>query len=282
MIVNLGFMQGRLSPIENNQIQSFPWDNWEHEIAYADKLGFNIIEWTLDQENIYSNPFMNTEGQTKIKMLKKSNNVSIESLTADCFMQAPFWKSENTNEKKMLQDIFIDVISAAKKLDIKYIIVPLVDNGSIDSASQEDDLVNFLISIEKILGNTKILFESDLPPKKLEKFIGKFSEQYFGINYDTGNSASLGYDPAEEFFAYGNRILNVHLKDRPLGGSTVPLGEGDTDFSKIFNLLSNKNYSSNLILQAARAKDDNHDQALLQYKNYIFNVLKKNGIKHKR
>ena len=104
------------------------------------------------------------------------HNVSIESLTADCFMQAPFWKCEYINEKKRLKDIFIDVISAAKKLDIKYIVVPLVDNGSIDNVSQENDLVSFLISIEKIVGNIKILFESDLPPKKLEKFIGKISK----------------------------------------------------------------------------------------------------------
>ena len=31
-------------------------------------------------------------------------------------------------------------------------------------------------------------------------------------------------------FFYGKRILNIHIKDRPYKGNTVPLGEGDVDF----------------------------------------------------
>ena len=38
----------------------------------------------------------------------------------------------------------------------------------------------------------KILFEIDYEPKKLKKFISKFNDS-FGINYDSGNSASKGY-----------------------------------------------------------------------------------------
>ena len=35
MINKLGFMQGRLSPIYDNQIQSFPYQNWENEFNQA-------------------------------------------------------------------------------------------------------------------------------------------------------------------------------------------------------------------------------------------------------
>ena len=34
------------------------------------------------------------------------------------------------------------------------------------------------------------------------------------VNYDSGNSASLGYDPTDEFAAYGERVGSVHIKDR--------------------------------------------------------------------
>ena len=34
------------------------------------------------------------------------------------------------------------------------------------------------------------------------------------VNYDSGNSASLGYSVTEEFAAYGNRIGSIHIKDR--------------------------------------------------------------------
>ena len=67
MTNNIGFMQGRLSPIIDGKIQSFPWGNWESEIVDAIDLGINIMEWTLDQNNLYENPLMNKKGQSLIK-----------------------------------------------------------------------------------------------------------------------------------------------------------------------------------------------------------------------
>ena len=54
--MRIGFMQGRLSPIERNRIQSFPFEFWENEIKIASKNDFNIIEWTIDSFLIDQNP----------------------------------------------------------------------------------------------------------------------------------------------------------------------------------------------------------------------------------
>ena len=45
--------------------------------------------------------------------------------------------------------------------------------------------------------NIKILFEIDYSPRKVLNFINRFNNN-FGINYDTGNSASLGFKLNEE------------------------------------------------------------------------------------
>ena len=72
----------------------------------------------------------------------------------------------------------------------------------------------------------------------------KVSEAEVGLldhikaNYDIGNSASLGYDPIVELNAYGHKILNVHVKDRKLKGTTVPLGSGDANIKLVFSKLS--------------------------------------------
>ena len=87
----------------------------------------------------------------------------------------------------------------------------------------------------------------------------------FGINYDIGNSASLGYNPCEELAAYGARIINVHVKDRLLGGRTVALGHGNADFEEVFSLLKNQGYRGNYILQTARADNDDHVGVLSKY-----------------
>jgi L-ribulose-5-phosphate 3-epimerase len=96
----------------------------------------------------------------------------------------------------------------------------------------------------------------------LARLIARLPVERFGINYDIGNSAALDFKPAEEFSAYGARVLNVHVKDRVLGGTTVPLKTGSADFDAVFAALAQKNYQGNFILQTARAAECNHSEVL--------------------
>ena len=72
------------------------------------------------------------------------------------------------------------------------------------------------------------------------------------VNYDSGNSSSLDYRPADEFAAYGPRVGSVHIKDRVRGGGTVPIHSGDTDFAALFRHLAEINYHGDFVLQVAR------------------------------
>ena len=74
----------------------------------------------------------------------------------------------------------------------------------------------------------KIAIGSDFPPRKLKKFVDDIGNKMIGINYDTGNSAALGYDFEEEMEFTRFDIVNIHVKDRPFGGITCPLGSGKT------------------------------------------------------
>ena len=264
----IGFIQGRLSPMVDNKIQAFPWGNWQEEVSLARENNFQLIEWTLDQSDLYLNPIMTNEGRSEIKKLSYKHNVRIPSLTGDCFMQSPFWKASESDKTVFEQD-FINVCDASAKLDISFIVVPLVDNGTIENESQEDYLVTFLMDhVSKFqLNNQKIIFESDFDPGRLHEFIQRFDSRNFGINYDVGNSAALGYNVDDEFNAYGKNIMNVHIKDRKYNGNTVPLGQGDANFDKVFKNLSKFSYQGNLILQTARAFDDNHIEPLIKYRN---------------
>ena len=87
------------------------------------------MEWTLDAKDLFKNPIMSESGRKKIIYLSKKFNLSIPSLTGDCFMQEPFWKAGNPEK---LQKVFISVCESASKLGIQDIVVPLVDNGSLE------------------------------------------------------------------------------------------------------------------------------------------------------
>ena len=83
----------------------------------------------------------------------------------------------------------------------------------------------------------------------------------------TLNSASLGYDCTEEIAAYAPRILNVHVKDRLRGGTTVPLGTGAAELGKAIRLIESSGYAGQYILQTARAAGGDHAGALAQYRD---------------
>lgn len=262
----VGFMQGRLSPMVDGKIQAFPSLHWREELPQAQRLALHLMEWTLDQAGLYENPLMTQAGQHEIVALVDRHDLSIPSLTGDCFMQAPYWKTSGAERANLLSD-FKAIISACGKLGVKMIVVPLVDNGRLDDLAQKSSLLEGLEGLtgDLIENHVKVVFESDFGPQELARFAEELDPGLFGINYDIGNSAALGFNPREEFACYATRIANVHVKDRIRGGTTVPLGTGSADFDCVFSSLAETDYKGNLILQTARAKGDDHDIVLRRY-----------------
>jgi L-ribulose-5-phosphate 3-epimerase len=274
-IQKIGFMQGRLSPLINGRIQAFPWENWKDEFLFAQQISIHLMEWTLDQERLYENPLLTETGQAEIRALCQRHELAIPSLTGDCFMQAPLWKAQGS-ERTALERDFVEIAKGCAAIGITLLVVPLVDNGRLEDVDQENNLVAFLESQSDFLAahGLKVVFESDYIPQELTRFIARLDSALFGINYDIGNSAASGFNPQEEFAAYGPRIVNVHVKDRLLGGTTVPLGTGSANFDTVFAALAQINYQGNFILQTARAADGNHADSLCIFHDMTINWLK--------
>lgn len=270
----IGFMQGRLSEPVDGKIQAFPWRQWRQEFPLARELGFGLMEWTLDQERLYENPLLTAAGQQEIRDLCSGHRLRVHSLTGDCFMQAPFFKTRGAQRAALLEDLN-NILQACAAVGIRQVVFPLVDNGSIENETQAEDMRAGLLPLTGLLQalRLQIVFESDFPPVRLAHFIASFPADVFGINYDIGNSAALGHDPAEELAAFGTRVLNVHVKDRVRGGTTVPLGEGNADFAAVFRLLARLRYPGMYILQTARAADGDHAAALARYRDMVVNWM---------
>ncbi|MGH2405881.1 MAG: sugar phosphate isomerase/epimerase family protein [bacterium] len=264
----IGFMQGRLSPMVGDRIQAFPWPHWREEFPAARSLGFTLMEWTVDRERLPENPIMTRAGRQEVRSLTDAFGVRVRSLTADCVMEAPFYKAADGERARRLDDLQA-LIDACAQIGIVLLVIPLVDNGRLENDPQEEDLRRGLLPLAPVLRDAgmRAVFESDFPPRRLREFIGTFPQDVFGVNYDTGNSAALGYDPHEEIEGYGERIWNVHVKDRRRGGTTVPLGTGEADLPTAFRLLARLGYAGGYILQTARAADGDHAAALRRYRD---------------
>jgi L-ribulose-5-phosphate 3-epimerase len=270
----IGFMQGRLSPQVDGKIQAFPWQHWRDEFPAAQQLGIPLMEWTLDHDRLAENPLMTAAGQAEIKALSTTHGVRVGSLTGDIFMQMPFWRVTGAERAQRLAE-FEQVAEACAAVGIRFIVVPLVDNGGMKTAEEESAVVEeFRVRAGWLKQRgLAVVFECDYPPAKLADFIARFPAGSFGVNYDIGNSAALGYDSAQEIAAYFPRILNVHIKDRLLGGTTVPLGTGNADLPGTLRDLTRRGYAGAYILQTARAADGDHAGALSRYRDLAAGLI---------
>jgi hexulose-6-phosphate isomerase len=262
----IGFMQGRLSPLVGGRIQAFPWLHWRAEFPVAQSLGLGLMEWTMDHDRFRENPLMTESGRREITELARQHGVLPVSLTGDIFMQAPFWHSRGAERAARLAELD-EVLDACAAARIEIVVVPLVDAGAMQDSGHEQLVVDaFGSRAERMRRDGLVVaFECDYGPQELARFIGRLPADCFGINYDIGNSAALGYDCGEEVSAYGSRIRNVHVKDRLLGGTTVPLGSGNADLPRALALLRESGFAGRFILQTARAVDGDHAGAIARY-----------------
>lgn len=252
-MIKLGVMQGRLSPPKGNLIQHFPSKNWKNEFKLSNKLGLKSIEWVFESENYSENPIFDQKKLNQISDLMRKFGIEVNSVVADYFMENKLFDEKNENIQKNI-DVLKKLIINCKKIGIKIIEIPLVDNSSLKNKNQIDELRENLIEPLKLIEKNKMFLslETDLDPNNFKKLIEDFLPKKVFINYDMGNSASLGYNPEIEIETLKKYIINVHIKDRLLKGSTVPLGKGSVNFDIVFKKLKEINYQGDFILQTAR------------------------------
>jgi L-ribulose-5-phosphate 3-epimerase len=248
----IGIMQGRLSPQVNGRIQAFPLDHWRDEFPKAQQLGLEQIEWIFDTED-QQNPISHPAGRKEIRTLSAATAVKVGSICADYFMSEPLLhgiESERSRRRTRLEAL----IEQSAEINARYIVLPFVDESRIKTVQEQEELIALLSALlphlEKV--RMELHLEMDLVPRQFSDILAGIASPRVKITYDIGNSASFGYDPIEEFAAYGRWIGSVHIKDRRYKGATVPLGHGDADFCKVIEELGKVGYPGNFILQVAR------------------------------
>lgn len=249
----IGIMQGRLLPPQEGMYQFFPRANWATEFAYAEIAGIDSIEWIYDVYGEDANPISTEAGLDQVSALSQQHRVAVVSLCADYFMDRPLIRA-TPQEKNERVARLIWLASRCQNVGISRIVIPFVDNSSIRNEQELLEVTETLLKIIPVVDQigVEIHLETSLSPRTFGRLLAKVPFKNLKVNYDSGNSASLGYKVADEFAAYGDRIGSVHIKDRVRGGGTVPLGEGDADIPNVMNGLKKLRYAGDFILQVAR------------------------------
>ena len=252
----LGVMQGRLVPKYQGRYQAFPIGMWQDEFKVAKGCGLDLIEFILDFNDAEENPLLKLGGVGEIAKISKVTNVSVKTICADYFMEAPLHSTNNKVAEKSFK-ILERLLKTAKKLKITDIVIPCVDQSSLET---KEAVNRFVEQITKIIPkiekqNINLSLETDLAPQPFIELLDKLNSKNITVNYDIGNSAALGFDSDEELNAYGDRITDIHIKDRILGGGPVMLGEGNANFVKFFGKLKEFDYQGPFIMQAYRDEE---------------------------
>jgi hexulose-6-phosphate isomerase len=254
-MTKFGIMGGRLVPPEDGRFQCFPRNQWQSEFAHAAKVPFDYIEWVYDLYGHDINPLGNPAGTgiESLKNLVESTGVCIRSVCADYFMDKPLLRCGEQELDERLQEL-ARILRNGSTVGVNRVVIPFVDASAIRSRENVVAVQDALQAAMPFADETgiEIHLETSLAPLEFASLLDRVPHPKLKVNYDSGNSASLGYSTANEFAAYGERIGSVHIKDRALNGGTVPLGTGNADFATLFSCLEKIDYRGDFTLQVAR------------------------------
>lgn len=273
-MARIGIMQGRLVPPTDGRIQCFPRERWADEFELGRQAGIDCIEWIYDLYGADVNPLATDPGIDQIKALSEASGVSVLSICADYFMERPLVRASPAELAERLA--MLDwLLGRGARLGVNRIVLPFVDASRIETDEEFESVIATLKRVLPMAERTgiEIHLETSLPPERFAALLERLPHPLLKANYDSGNSASLGYHPREEFAAYGHRIGSIHIKDRRRGGGTVPLGSGDTDFPALAEALRAVNYSGDFILQVARGEPGNEVAWARQNRQFVEQLL---------
>lgn len=249
----VGVMQGRLLPKWLGRFQAHPVGSWAAEFSRAAALDLDCIEFILDFDGAEENPLLRPGGVDDILRSVEESGVTVRTVCADYFMDAPL-HANGDDRAAASQDILRRLLDTGSQLGLTDIVIPCVDRSALRSREDVTALVRALRPLLDAAERTGInlSLETDLSPERFAALLDSFDSPRVTVNYDSGNSAALGYDPADELACYGDRISTVHIKDRELGGGSVMLGTGAVQFDRVFDGLWRLDYGGPFIMQPWR------------------------------
>ena len=251
----VGIMQGRLAPPYEGRFQAFNAAEWRAEFPRARSAGLHCIEWIYEQPHEADNPLGSDQGIAEIRQLIDGTGVRVRSICADCYMTRPLVRDGTGVDAEAVAHLCW-LMGRARLLGMTYIVLPFVNSSSLKSEDGRAALVTLLRQLgpQAAANGVELHLETDFSPSVFAGVLTAIGHPKVRCNYDIGNSASLGFDTLAELTALGPFLGSVHVKDRVLGGGTVPLGTGNAHLPAAFRLIRAAGFDRWYILQAARGE----------------------------
>jgi len=141
-----------------------------------------------------ANPLATDSGLEKLRALSEQHKVKILSICADYFMDKPLVRASQGELEDRLKT-FHWLLERGRLIGINRMVIPFVDASRIDTQAEFDGVVMLL---QRILDETsktgiEIHLETSLAPTRFAELLSRLPDARLKVNYDSGNSSSLGY-----------------------------------------------------------------------------------------
>ena len=265
-ITELGIMQGRLiDPPNGDDLDWFPFDNWEQEFSIAQSLSLNSIELVIDRKMSSNNPLWTQIGREKINELYTKHTLKPIACCVNFIIDNSICDQIVFNRVK-------EVIKYLSGLNFKFVVMPLFGLSELKTHKNNNfkHNINYLADYAKI-NKIYFLIETNCSGQETLNFLLNLNNKNIGVVYDIGNATLCGQNIENDFKILSSLISHIHIKDKNLAGDNVLLGDGIVDFYSFFKTLKINKYVGSYTLETSRGK--NAIQNSKQNINYLKRLL---------
>ena len=202
--MKIGVLQGRLTRPTDGLYQEFP-RYWRNEFDALEKIGLSGVEWLVTPNSFDKNPlFLNPDDIREKPVL----SICLDTLVSNFIANREF-----------LAKYLDPVCRQAQTIGVYILTIPVLDESDLNDDKERQDFCKIVKEYGDKYPEIKFAFESEMPIDKLNDIVRLCDN--FCVTYDTGNITSCGVDHEEFIDFFGEKIVNVHIKDRTYDRQTV-------------------------------------------------------------
>jgi len=230
---------------------------WETAFATAARIGYDGLELEIGA-NHEETLLWSDEGRLKLAEIVKASGIEIASFCAGvCWAISP--ASPDPAVRERIGRILTSACTYAAQLGVQWILVPVTPGEeNEDHGVATARWIEGMAAVAPLAADLGVVLCLENVGRGVGKSAGELAYMVdsiaspgVGVYYDMGNAVAFGNDPVQEIRDLGNRIGEVHVKDR--NGDL--LGEGVVPIADCLAALREIGYDGYLVLETPPTDD---------------------------
>ena len=229
---------------------------WEQLYPLIRNLGFAGLELGVYQDYDQT-PLWSTAGRARLREVAEQSGVVTPSICLHSYWHFSF-AAEDPDIRKRAGHIAREAAAIAAEMGAKNILIPLTNP---DKVAPEIAQVRWIEGVSACaeaalahevcfcLENVNVAFAN--APADIIAIVDAIDSPAVGVYYDPGNAVGSGLDPLEGLEMLGERVKQVHIKERE--GQYV--GEGIVAWPQILAALQAQGYDGWLVFETDKTDD---------------------------